>query len=151
MKSARGSLPSVVNRPAVRLSDKSTAPYSYSAVCSSPRTVDSRRVVAAASSPRSLLLSCTPFQGADLWRRSSWTRFSFPAACRLYATMRHFHSGLSRCLLNDALRDLADVSQAAGSCLIAPACHEQNDTGATHELGKVIQELGFFSQGQSHG
>lgn len=53
---------------------------------------------------------------ADLWRRSSWTRFSFPAACRCYATTRHF-PGLSRCLLHDALRYLADLLQSVRSFL----------------------------------
>src|SRR5690606_10997212 len=76
-----------------------------------------RRVEAAAFSPRSLLLSCAPFQVADLWRRSSWTRFSFPAACRLYATTRHSYSGLLRCLLHDALRYLADLLQSVRSFL----------------------------------
>src|SRR5690554_1543283 len=60
---------------------------------------------------------------AGLWRRGCWTRFSFPAACRYTHTTRQTLSGLLRCLLQDALRDLADALQLLRSCLVAP-CHE---------------------------
>lgn len=157
MKSARvlGVSPAK-GRPAVRLSDKSTAPISYSAAFLLP----------AAGSPceRDFLLpSRSPAlfsAAAGLWRRGCWTRFSFPAACRYTHTLRQTLSGLLRCLLDDALRQLADYLQMNGSFPVAHSvgarvpcspCHEQCDTGATHEIGKIVHERGFFSQGANHG
>lgn len=87
---------------------------------------------------------------AGLWRRGLEV-VSILAACRYTHTTRQTLSGLLRCLLDDALRDLADALQSIRSCLVAHSCDEQSTTGATHERGRIIQELGIFSQGGGDG
>lgn len=88
---------------------------------------------------------------ADLWRRGLEVT-SILAACRDTHTLRQTLSGLLRCLPENSLRYLAQSLQSLRSCLVAPASRVQCDTGATHERGKTIQELGFFSQGaKAHG
>lgn len=87
---------------------------------------------------------------ADLWRRGLEV-VSVLAACRYTNTTRQPFPGLLRCLLQDALRYLADVFQVVRSCLVAHSCDEQSITGVTHERGRIIQELGIFSQGGGDG
>lgn len=87
---------------------------------------------------------------ADLWRRGLEVN-SIPAACRDTHTTRQTQTGLLRCLLQDALRYLADAFQLVSSCSVAPASCVQCDTGATHERGKTSQELGNLSQGERDG
>lgn len=61
------------------------------------------------------------------------------------------HWSFLRSLLQLRQKSRSGFAQTLHASCVAPACHEQkHDTGATHELGSIVQERGILSQGGTH-
>lgn len=84
--------------------------------------------------------------------------FALPAApghARTTAGFKNWFGPVARCsfaaLVQSCQKASRCIAQTLHAPCVAPAFHKQQQTtGVTHELGSIIQERGFFSQGGTH-